>query len=322
MSTAAELTVVPADYQRKRYLGSSDIAGVMGISPWATPVSIWQKKTDNEPPRNDSPFKKRLFNRGKVWESVVSEMLVAELEANGHKVEVLNANRRYVDPLVDYLAAEIDYEIRLDDIPDIVNVELKTVSPFAAKHWGESGTDEVPLWYAAQGMYGLMVTNRKCCILAPLFGADEVRIYPIVRDDETIAGMRDQAVKFWTNHVLPRVPPEPMDLADVNRLFRKGRPETVAMAEPAVIEAVLKYRALDAEVTAREAERDLVEYQIKKFMGDATILQIPGREGNAVTWRLQSTSRLDQQAFKDAYPKLHKQFMVSSESRVFKVNKQ
>ena len=141
-------------------------------------------------------LRKKLYNRGKIWEQVVCEMFIAELESNDHKVKVLNTNKRYVDPAMNFCAAEIDLEILLDDIPDVVNVELKTVSPFAAKHWGESFTDEVPLWYAAQGMFGLLVTGRKCCVLAPLFGADEVRTFIIVRDEETIAGMRQQADVF------------------------------------------------------------------------------------------------------------------------------
>jgi putative phage-type endonuclease len=316
---SAVLQEVGADYERKRYLGSSDIAGVLGISPWATPLTVWQRKTQHHEPETKSG-KKKLFSRGQRWESVVAEMLVAELEAREHKVTVLNANKRYADPEFSYMAAEIDFEIRLDDIPDVVNVELKTVHPNASKYWGESDDSDVyPLYYMAQAMFGLMVTQRQCCVLAPMFGADEIRVYPIIRDDETIAGMREQARLFWELYVLTGTPPDPRTLADVNSLFRQDAGIST-MAEPYIVDKLLRYRATDAEVAAREAERDVLEFEIKTFMRDATGLIIPGQEKPAVTWKTQKTSRFQLDAFKAEYPKMVKQFSKDSTSRVFRMS--
>lgn len=317
---SVELPEVPKTYERRHYLGSSDIAGVLGISPWNTPVSVWQKKTQVFEPRDESAPKKKLFNRGKVWEGVVAEMLVAELESEGHKVTVLNANKRYIDPSMAFCAAEIDFEIKLDDIEDVVNVELKTVSPFAAHHWGESMSDEVPLWYAAQGMFGLMVTGRKCCVLAPLFGADEVKVYPIVRDEETIAGMRQQADIFWNHYVIPKIAPDPKTLDDVDRLFKRDNPDEILIAEPHIVDKLMRYRACDAEKDARAAELELLQFEIKKFMGAATALRLPGQDKNAVTWKTQKAQRMNVEAFKAAYPKVYKEFLKESNSRPFRVN--
>jgi putative phage-type endonuclease len=316
---SAVLQEVGSDYVRQHFLGSSDIAGVLGISPWNTPVTVWQKKTSTFEPRDESAPKKKLFNRGKIWESVVSEMLVAELESQGHKVTVLNANKRYIDPTMQFCAAEIDFEIKLDDIEDVVNVELKTVSPFAAHHWGESMSDEVPLWYAAQGMFGLMVTGRKCCVLAPLFGADEVKVYPIIRDEETIAGMRHQADIFWNQFVIPKLQPDPKTLDDVDRLFKKDS-ETILTAEPWMVDKLMRYKACSAELDARGAELALLQYEIKREMKEASILRLPGQDKNAVTWKTQKSSHIDVTAFKAAYPKMAKEFTKEGTTRVFKVN--
>jgi len=41
-----ELPTIPrAEPDRSRFLGGSDAAAVMGLSPWATPVELWMKKT-------------------------------------------------------------------------------------------------------------------------------------------------------------------------------------------------------------------------------------------------------------------------------------
>lgn len=320
MSATAESLPAPAlvdvgQIDRQRYIGGADIAGILGISPWATPVSVWQRKTDPVRPP-DSSGKKKLYQRGKAWESVVAEMLIAELEAREHRVTVLSANHRYADAQVPHFAAEIDYEIQLDDIPGVVNVELKTVHPNAAREWGESDTDECPVWYAAQAMWGLGITGRQCCIVAPLFGADEIRIYPIVRDDETIAGMRERAAAFWTHHVLTRTPPEPGSLEDVNRLFKIEAPGKSIVADAAMLEHALRYRSLDAQITALEAQRDEVEFYVKRFMADAESVLIGDKK--AFTWKSQKSSRVDTTALKSAYPKLVKEYTRESITRPFK----
>jgi len=315
-----ELIEVPADYVRERYLGSSDIAAILGISPWKTRLQIYEAKTQ---PREieDKPGKRRLFNRGKRWEAVVGDMLHEKLQADGHKVEILSTNHRYVDPDIPFFASEIDYEIRLDDIPDIVNVEIKTVSPFAKGEWGdEELSDQVPLHYAAQAAFALGVTRRNCSIVAALFGADYLQTYLITRDEETIQGMRQQAELFWENHVIPRIPPEPVNVADVDRLFKKES-DTIAIVTPEIEEALRRYRACDAEIEARTAELTLHEFTIKRFMRDATLLRFPEDDKNVATWKGQKTMRLNMEAFKAAYPKLYKEFSKESQSRPFRVNK-
>lgn len=314
-----ELVRVGPDYERKGFIGGSDIAGILGVSPWASPVTVYQRKTHSGPESAPRPGKKKLFNRGKLWEKVVGEMLEAKLEDQGHRVRVIGMNRRFVDPAVPYFAAEIDYEILLDDIPDVVNVELKTVHPNASRDWGEEETDECPVHYAAQAAWGLGVTGRNACIVAALFGADELRTYQIVRDTETIDAMRAKARFFWEHHVLPGVPPEPQSLRDVDALY-PGKETIIANADADIMQRILRFRVVASQQSALVAERELLEFEIKRYMGDATILK--GLDGveNAVTWRRKESTRFDVGSFKNDYPKLYKQFSRPETTRVFKVN--
>ena len=308
---------------RRKFIGGSDIAAILGVSPWRSPVELWQRKTrdDNEPERVGSA-KKALFKRGKRWESVVAEMLVERLEEDGHTVEIVATNQRYVDPMRDYFACEIDYELRLDHNKEITNCELKTVHPFAAKEWGEAdaygdGGDAVPIWYAAQAMFGLGITDRNKCIVAPLFGADEIRTYTIERDQETIDAMRGKAVEFWIQHVLPRVPPSPMVLRDMNVLHPLGGDAPALIADGRLTQSLLRMRAVDREIKAREGERDLLEFEIKKAMGDRTSVVIGEQAKEAATWKARKNSHLDQSRLKEDHPALVKEYTKKGESRVF-----
>lgn len=319
-AVAPVLEEVGPDYVRERFIGGSDIAGILGISPWSSRVHVWHRKTQPQEQREPSPEKKKRYSRGKLWEAVVGEMLVAKLEDQGHKVKVLSANHRYRDPIIPYFAAEIDYEIQLDDIPGPVNVELKTVHPNAIQEWGEEDTDECPVHYAAQAAWGMGVTNRLCCIVAPLFGAEEIRTYPIVRDDITIAGMRDRGQSFWENYVLPRKMPEPESLDDVDFLFKQSK-ETIVTAEPFVVDLLMELLAASAQADASTLRADWLEYQVKKYMRDATSLMLPGHDKPVVTWKTQKSNRLNIEKLKEMLPKVFKEFAKESTSRPFRVVK-
>lgn len=310
--------------ERRKYLGGSDIAALLGIAPktWSrhSPLSLYLDK--REPPKPEQArLRKGVLRRGKRWESVVAEMLVEELESKGHKVEVIAGNKRYIDPDFPHFACEIDYEIRLDDEPEITNVELKTVHPFAAHEWGESGYDDGPVWYTAQCHWGLGITQkfgpRKRCLLAPLFGADEIRTYPILPALDLITDIRATADKFWHEHVLAGVPPPPGGLVDLAKLFPKDVGITIETEDLAVIDAIAELRELQETLKAGEKRWGELEYIVKKAMGEASMLTI----GNlpAATWKHQEPMLFNQSTFKEAHPALYEQFKRPSPRRVFQV---
>lgn len=304
----SEIAVV----DRRKFIGGSDVAVILGLSPWRTPVELWEEKRR---PRGDQP-EKRVFVRGKRWEAVVAEMLTERLQADGHAVEVVAANARYLDTEHDFMACEIDYELRLDGEDEITNCELKTVHPFKAREWGENESDELPVHYTAQAMYGLGITGRRRCIVAPLFGADEIRTYTIERDDETIAAMRARVVEFWTQHVLTGNPPAPIVLRDLDVLHPKDGEAPALYADESLTHALLRMRAIDREIKARTAEYEALEFEVKRAMRDcASIVVGEGKE--AATWKARSYSYLDQSGLKEAHPDIAKQFTRKAESRVF-----
>lgn len=314
--TALTATAPPA-LDRRKFLGGSDVAAVLGISPWRTPMQLWEAKT--QPALEGPEPKKRVFTRGHRWESVVAEMLVEHLQSRGHTVEIVRSNERYIDPERPYLAAEIDFELRLDGEDDITNVELKTVHPFKAREWGDEDTDEVPVWYTAQAMHGLGVTGRRRCLVAPLFGADEIRAYPILRDDETIAAMRARCAAFW-NLVQTGVRPDPLTLSDLDRLYQGDPVAPALIADDELTRAVLRLRAIQSEIKARESEANVIEFDVKRAMKDATELVIPNDDKKvAVVWKNRDFSWFDQTALKEQDAKLHRKFQRKTTSRVFTV---
>lgn len=310
----SELTLLAPETQRSQWLGGSDIAAVMGISPWTTPMGLYEKKT--APAAETKVRNKGALRRGQRWESVVAEMLVERLEEEGHTVEIVASNRRYQDTEHGFMASEIDFELRLDGEPEIWNAELKTVHPFKTKEWGESGTDDLPIHYTAQVMWGMGVTRRRKGMLAALFGADELRTYPVMGDDETIAALRAHGLAFWNNHVLARVPPPPIDLADVARMYAKQSDVPALLADADLTSKVLRLRALQQQSKACEAEAESLEFDIKRAMGECGELILPNGK-KALDWKHRSGKYLDETGLKEAHPSIAKEFTRTWESRVF-----
>ncbi|MCG3134234.1 MAG: hypothetical protein HMLKMBBP_01526 [Planctomycetes bacterium] len=300
---------------RRKFIGGSDVAAILGVSPWKTLVQLWADKT--KPPSEEPERPRKQLLRGKRWEGVVAEMLTESLRQEGMDVEVVAANRRYPDAQHPMFACEIDFELRLNGAEEITNCELKTVHPFKAKEWGDQGTDDVPVWYTAQAMWGLGITGRKSCIVAALFGADELKPYLIERDDALIAAMREKALAFWNNHVLTGIAPDPLTLTDVNMLFAKDGEAPALIADEDLTEKYLRLRAIEHEIKARQAEYALLEFDVKRIMRDCTEVVVGDKVG--FVWKNRATSWLDQSALKEHDPKLVKAFTRKGTARVFTV---
>ncbi len=290
---------------RQKYIGGSDIAGILGISPWKTPLDVYLDKVQPRVEITD-PDKLRVLNRGKRLEPYVIDLLSEETG-----LEIVRRGERYLDRELGFIAAEIDAEAASGE-----NIEIKTVSPFKAKEWGEEQSDEIPLHYAAQAMHGLMVTGRDVCVFGVLIGADDFRLYRIERDDATIAGIREKEVEFW-QRVNDKNPPEPSAVSDIFRLFGTKDSGMAIEASESIQADLLALKSLKGDAKNIEGLIALRESRIKIFMGDASILTMNGLP--ACTWTEQQSYRFDQSAFKAAHPQLAEQFIKASSSRVFRL---
>lgn len=291
---------------RQKYIGGSDVAGILGISPWKTPLDIYLDKVQPRLDETLDPGRERVLTRGKRMEPYVIDILQAETG-----LQIVRRNERYVDAEYPFLAAEIDAEAESGE-----NIEIKTVSPFKAKEWGEQHTDEVPLHYTAQVMHGLMVLGRQVCVMGVLIGGDDFRVYRVERDDETVAAIREREIAFWREHIEARVPPEPSNVADIQTLY--GRDAGTAIeASDDIVRVLSDLRNLQGQIKTMSAQADACKEAIQVFMADAAILTVAGKP--AATWKSQAANRFDATAFKVAHPDLYEQFKATSESRVFRL---
>lgn len=297
-------TQVPHD--RRKYIGGSDIAAILGISPWKTAYQLWQDKTQPAMPENNDPERLKVLNRGKRLEPYILDMIRSE-----HGLEITAANKRYIDQDVPYFASEIDAEA------GDLNIEIKTVHPFKIKEWGEQGTDALPLHYIAQVQWGMGITKRQQCDVFALIG-DDLKRYSVLADQELIDAMRVKANDFWVNHVTTLAPPPPAGEEDLYALYPTDSGETRAIDTDgdalAAINDLRIFKQQAADIGVRISECEQI---IKTAMGDASVLTLAGKK--VCTWKTQTALRFDSRAFAVAHSDLYEQFLKTTESRVFRM---
>ena len=318
--------VVTTTPDRSKFLGGSDAAAVMGLSPWATPVELWMQKTGRKPKAEPDARQQRIYDRGHRLEPFIRDMVMDKLRDEGVEVELLACNERYVDPEHGFLSCEIDFELAITGTVQIgdelvamdrehVNADAKSVSGFARKKWGEENTEDVPIEYAAQFMHGLMITGRRYCLVAALRSFDDVDIYWTVRDDETIAAMRPKLVSFWLDHVVADVAPDPMVFDDIKALFPLDN-GLCAEATPEIAELVGRYRVVKAQLSDLEKVADELKFRIADFISPHSMLTYEGQP--LMTWKGQPDKRLDVDAFRAAHPDLFTQYARTKTVRVLR----
>jgi predicted phage-related endonuclease len=340
--------------ERRRFLGGSDAAAVLGLSPWRTPLDIYLEKTGQaERLGVRDPKRERILKRGKRLEPIVVDMVEEELGIVVTRRSTPEDPNRYVDSVHDFLAAEVDFEWRVTPeaahdfgldpqlVGSIQNGEVKTVHPFAAGKYGEEGTDEIPVEYGAQAMHGLSVTGRRLTLVAVLVGADNLLTYWIRRDDEVIDGMRAKEVAFWKDHVIARRPPALLNLADCLTMFRRA-PASRLEAPPEVAIRVAELIRLSNEARALEERTAEVRFELGAFiLGESALYREqkkngalgpvkpapgakPGRHeltvGGApiLTVDLQAQERIDSTTLRERFPEAAAACTKSSTSIVFR----
>lgn len=280
---------------RSTFIGSSDAAAILGVSPWKSELALYQEKI-GEFHEEITPEKQKIFNRGKKFEPLILEMLLEELIDRGHDVEEITRNERLRDPELHFLASESDMVLRIDG--EIISAEAKSVNGFASKLWGEPETDDFPIYYQCQTMHDLMVKRRNKCVVAALIGTDDLRIHWIERDEEIIQAIRTKEIEFW-ERIQRRDPPEPTDPEDIKRLYQIDS-GIVLEADEELLELIAQASSKKSELKAAETNYEVLSTMIKARMGEAALVLHNGQK--LATWKSnKASSKTD---WKDAFYEL------------------
>lgn len=267
-------------YNRNKFIGGSDIAKIMGLSRWGTPLKLWAEKTGKLPAPD-------LSNVEAVEMGTRLEQFVADLFAVKTGKSVRRSPKYYQHPDYPYMIAHVD---RLVTGTDEL-LECKTCSAFKADEWeGE----EIPQEYILQVMWYLGITGRKIGHIAVLIGGQSFKYKQIEFDAELFATMVEAAKEFW-GHVqedtLPAVMAADGDVLET--LYPKNSSKMIDLdiTDENVKKLVehhetkIKYlQEIKEHIKQLEAEKTEIETYLKYLIQESAGIRTPQY---CVTWKLQ-----------------------------------
>lgn len=244
--------------RRRKGLTATDVPALLGVSPWATPLSVWLDKLDPQP--WDGNYSTR---RGSVLERFLATEWAAEHGAFVERPPMLLAHRDH--PL---LLCSLDYLAHTRT--ESVVLECKSSSD-----WRSWDGGDLPDQYAVQALMQAAITGLPVVVVADVNGRLEVRrIEPDPQwEQRTIPVLH----AWWERHIIGATPPPLDPYRDYTLLNRVWLPEPgeTAAATPAVLGAVQAAAKLRHEVDVLDRLTTELRATIRAHMQTATTLTDP-----------------------------------------------
>ena len=185
---------------RKKGIGGSDIAAVIGANPWMSNVELWEIKTGRALQEDISG--KEVVRYGISAEEHIRALY--ELDHPDYKVEYAEFNSWYNDEFPWALASLDGWMV--DDKGRFGVLEIKTTEIQRAQDW-EKWSDHIPQNYFCQVLMYMAITGAEFAELrAAIRYTDRegdrrttIRDYHIERSDvdEDIKYLMDAGARFW-----------------------------------------------------------------------------------------------------------------------------
>ena len=306
--------------ERRKGIGGSDVAAVLGLNRWRTPLQLWEDKTGRAEPEPTS----MAARFGTAFEEFVANEFERRtgMKVRKHKEMIRTGEDGW-------MIANLDRVIEGDTPGEFDAIlECKTASVFKDDEWGPSQEaeivagqivteHEIPLYYETQVQWYLGVTGVSTAYVAVLIGNSDFRIYEVRRDDELIEALQEKCRRFWFECVKADTPPKPINVEDVKKLFARDDGEMREATNDEAAE-IGELRDLDAQIKALEEQRKAVASKVILAIGQNAGLTIGGKK--AVTYKAQTTRRFDQRAFREADPAAFTRFQKETSTRVLRVS--
>jgi len=265
---------------RRKGLGSSDAAGVCGVSKWASPLSIYAEKTDTGalPERDES-----WLEWGHRLEPVIADWYA---DLSGRIVDLWEPYTLVIHPERRWMRCTPD-ATQQDDERGEGLVELKAPLSWTAEEW----EDGPPLAYQVQLQHQLEVTGYAWGTIVCLLPGERPRWWDFGRHEPLIAAMVRAEEQLWRCIETRTRPPADGAQATADALQRMHRKDDGTTVElPARVEEWhLRLEEVKADQKADRDERKELENLITSYMGDATYGVMPGVAGR-YRWRAAKNS--------------------------------
>lgn len=283
---------------RKKGVGGSDVAAIMGLSPYRSPYEVWAEKSGICEPADisDKP--------SVIWGNILEPVVGGHYKSlhPDRKVKRLNAVCQSIER--PWAQASLDYEVKDPELGSGI-LEIKTADARMSPHW-ENG---VPVYYQTQITHYMSVLDRPFADVAVLIGGNDYREYRIYRDEDDIKAVNEAVDAFWHRVETGEAPDMSGTKGESEMLFRQhqianGYVEDYGADPKQLLDFIwAKQKRDEAEKEYRTASD-----RLKQLIGDDK-----GLESNVgkVTWVRTERTRLDTKRLREERPDVYEEYLTT-----------
>lgn len=315
---------------RRKGIGGSDAAAVLGVSPYKTVRDVYYEKLGRVPDAKDEGNWVAL-EVGKRLED-----LVAAIFAKKTGFRVWQEKVMYQHPLFPFMLADVDYFFETPN--GVIGIlECKTANIHTKDKWEN---DAVPYHYEMQCRHYMAVKNLPVSYCACLFGnsEDDFVYRRIDRDLDMEEAMILQEESFWNDHVERKMEPElsgdgDLVLASLKRYRLQNDGLDEVLIESGYGEALEEIYRMKSEKATIDSSSRKLEQRIKtaygkfaEMLGNATKALCVAADGSEyhITYKpVQRTSinkdSLQRMKLNDV--EIYEKYATTTESRTFQLKK-
>lgn len=283
--------------ERRSSIGASEVAAVMRLSKWSTPLDVYKSKHGVD----------RDFDPLLGWIGHQSEVIIANW------VHAFSGLDVQLEPA--FMARSVEFPFlhasfdRVSENP-FTTWQFKTAHQYTGHHWDEG----IPTDIRVQVQAEMVVAGTRKAAVVVWIGGREFRLFWEDRDDRFIdEHMLPALSAFWDDVQAGRAP-APSTLAENAELYPSEAAEVEA--SETAMEAVERRAVLLSDIQSMQEEADALKLVIANYMGSADTLTFEGRR--VLTFKTQKgRESFDSAAFKAEHPELAAQF--TKQGQPFKV---
>lgn len=254
---------------RRNYIGASDAAAVLGLSPWATPIDVWLQKTGRGAPKPQTI----ATRRGAALEDLIGQLWS---ERAGLPIWKWKAGT-VPHPDLPHVAATPDFLVWHG------LVECKDVGQYVARDWANGAPQHVTV----QTMVQMAVTGMGRCDIAALISGRADLYIQTVHASPLDQRICEALEAWWVDHVIADKPPALIgpparDKEALAVLYPEGSGAVVARDEH--IATVIDLGRLKALRKGLDDEIATAENSLREAIGPCVDLLHPETGASIASW--------------------------------------
>jgi putative phage-type endonuclease len=266
---------------RRSGVGASEIAAVLGESPWLSAIELYAMKVGASEGAPGLDEAEHVYWGGRLEPSIIAGY--QDRTGRPVKREGLLLRSRECP----WALCTLDGSTALDVGAPWRPLEIKNIGVQKAREWEEGP----PRYYFLQIQQQLLVTGAECATVAALIGGNRMVWCDVPRDEIEIRRIKRAGRIFWSECVEAGVCPKPDGSESATRalaaLYRGAPdPESFVHLPGELLMQDIELRELKASISAMKKRADTIENEIKAHIGKAEHGVLP--DGTVYSWKQQS----------------------------------